>query len=102
MDATVYIYNFLLLDPLPLVERERLFSQRLAGAHLGQPCWSVHASGRVSPGSSSSRSRPSDMDSGKPAFMSPKALTLPRGARFISLAADVLFFCLIRIVSKIY
>ena len=71
---------------------------RWAGALFGWPCWSVHGSGRVCPGSGGSWQRPSGMDSGKPAFMSgaprpassslgglsPEALTLLGGARFIA------------------
>ena len=37
------------------------------GTHFGRSCFSVHGSGWVCPGSGGSRSRPSDMDSGKPA-----------------------------------
>ena len=62
------------------------------------PCRSVHVSGRVCPGSAGSRSRPSDMDSGKPIFLSgaprpassslrglsSQAVTLLRGAKFIA------------------
>ena len=40
------------------------------GTLIGRPSWSVYGSGRVCPGSAGSRSRPSDIDSGKPAFMS--------------------------------
>ena len=73
-------------------------SQRWAGAHFGRPCWSVHGSGRVCLGSAGSRARPSDMDPGKPAFMSgvprpvsssfwgpcSRTLTLFEGATFIA------------------
>ena len=78
---------------------------KLTGRHwtriyFSRPCGSVDGSGRVYPGSSCSRPRPSDMDSGKPAIMSrapwlallepqegeasSQALTFLRGARFIA------------------
>ena len=71
---------------------------RWNGTHFGCLCWSVHGSGLVCPGSCGSRLRPSDIDSGKPAFMSdvprlassslrgpsPLALTLFGGVRFIA------------------
>ena len=41
-----------------------------AMTHLVRPCWSVHGSGRVGLSSTGRWSRPSDMDSGKPAFLS--------------------------------
>ena len=43
--------------------------------NFGWPGSQVHGSGRVCFGSGGSRSRPSDMESGKPAFM-PRALSL--------------------------
>ena len=66
---------------------------RWAGTHFGQPCWSVHVSGRVCPGFGASQLRPSDLDSGNLAFMSGASsnlrvssqpvLTHLGGARFI-------------------
>ena len=41
-----------------------------AGTHFTRLYWSVHGSGWVCPSSRGSRSRPSDIDSVKPAFMS--------------------------------
>ena len=38
---------------------------RWDGTDFGRPCWSVHGSGRMWPASGGSRSRPSDMKSGK-------------------------------------
>ena len=75
------------------------------GTHFRRPCLSVHRSGRVCLGSSGSRSRPSDIDSGKPAFISgtprpasssfrgasPQALTFLEGARFIAWRLKHLF-----------
>ena len=49
-----------------------------AGTHFGLLCCSVHGSGRVHFVSSSSRSQPSDIDSGKLAFVS-------RGSRLVIL-----------------
>ena len=68
-----------------------------AETHFDRPCWLEHGSGRVCPGSAGSRSRGSNMDSGKPIFMlgaprptslslrgpSPWTLTFLREARFI-------------------
>ena len=67
------------------------------GTRFSRPCWWLHGSGWVCPGSAGSRSRPSDMNSGKLVFMSgaPKlassnlsgscsqALTLLGESRFI-------------------
>ena len=72
--------------------------RRWARMHFGRPCWSVHGSSWMSLGSGGNRLRPSDMDSGKPTFMScaprpassnlrglsPHALTLLEGAKFIA------------------
>ena len=73
-------------------------SQRWAGTHFDWLCWSIHGSGRMCPGSAGSQLRPSDMNSSRQTFMlgvlrpaslnlrglSPQALTLLRGARFIT------------------
>ena len=75
-----------------------VFECHWAGTHFPQPCWSVHGSCRVCHGSGGSLSRPFNMDSGKPAFMSvaprpastslrgpsSQALTLHREAKFIT------------------
>ena len=52
------------------------------GTYFGRPCLSVHGSGWVCPGSVGSRSRLSDMNSGKPVFF--QALTLIGGARLMA------------------
>ena len=71
---------------------------RNIGKNFGQPYLSVPGSSWVCPGSGGSRPRPSDTDSGKPAFMSgaprpaslilsgpsPQTLTLVRRAMFIT------------------
>ena len=38
-------------------------------SNFGRQRWSVHGSGRVCPASGGCQLRPSDMDSGEPAFM---------------------------------
>ena len=53
----------------PIYSRETSY-QRWTETCLDRPCWSVHESGRVCPGMDGSRSKPSDMDSGKLAFVS--------------------------------
>ena len=80
------------------MREEIQFGRHWAGTHFGQPSGLVHRSGQMGSGSSSSQSRPSDMDSRNPAFMSralrltllelhrelsSQALTLSREARFI-------------------
>ena len=47
-----------------------LSERRWVGTHFRRAYSSVHVSGRVCPSSGGSRSRPSDMDSGKPLFIS--------------------------------
>ena len=87
--------SFIYTNPILLSLR---FSPTESRAHFGRSCWSVHGSDRVCPGSAGSRSRQSDMVSGRPAFMlgslrsassslrgqSAQALSLLRGARFIA------------------
>ena len=76
-----------------------------AGTHLDWPCWLIHGSGWVWPGSASSQSRPNDKDSGWLSFMlgmlrpassslrgpSPQAVTLLGEARFITRCLRHLF-----------
>ena len=49
---------------------DRIWPTPFIGTHFGQLCSSVHGSGRVCPVYGGSRSRPSDIDYEKPAFMS--------------------------------
>ena len=53
-------------------------------AHFGRPCWSVHRSGRVCPGSAEGRSRRTSTGVLEPHGVDPQALTLLGGATFIT------------------
>ena len=55
---------------------------RWAGIHFGWPSGSVHGSVQVYPGFGGSRSRPPDMGSGKPAFMSGVLTGSPQASRW--------------------
>ena len=85
-----HLYGQWNVRQIPMIRETRAYAQspRVAelGILFGRPCWSVHRFGRVCPASDGSRSRPHDMDYGKPAFMTgaPRpALSSPREASWM-------------------